>query len=51
MMSPSTLPTDTYAKAVGHTSDVPDLPPQHVVPPKATSRVGEDNLSTSTPTG
>lgn len=51
MMSPSTLPTDTYSKAVGHTSDGHDQPPQHVVPPEATSRVGEGDLSTSTPTG
>ena len=41
MMSPSTLPTDTYSKAVGHTSDRTDLPPQGLVPGEAAAQVGE----------
>jgi hypothetical protein len=31
MMSPSTLPTDTYSKAVGHTSSQSDPPQENIV--------------------
>jgi hypothetical protein len=51
MMSPSTLPTDTYSKAVGHTSDRTDLPPQALALGEAAAQVGEGDLATRTPAG